>query len=71
VVLKLWQAEVLSQQGGPGEILNAEKTGIVIGCFQDALRVTVLQREGGRKMSAQEFLAGHALKPGQKFIPGL
>jgi hypothetical protein len=26
-----------------------------------------LQREGGRKLSAQEFLAGHPLKAGEKF----
>jgi methionyl-tRNA formyltransferase len=70
-LLKVWQAEVVSQNGPPGEILSADKTGIVIGCGQDALRVLALQREGGRKMSAQEFLAGHALKPGQKLIPGL
>jgi hypothetical protein len=25
-----------------------------------------LQREGGRRLSAQEFLAGHPLLPGQK-----
>lgn len=69
--LKIWQAEVLSQKGGPGEILSANKSGIVIGCGQDALRVTMLQREGGRKMSAQEFLAGHPLGAGQRFNPEL
>jgi len=65
-LLKIWQAEVVSQTGSPGEILSAERTSIVIGCGQGALRVTTLQRQGGRKMSAQEFLAGHALKPGEK-----
>jgi len=69
--LKILQAEVASQTGNPGEILNAGKTGIMVGCGQDALWVTKLQREGGRKMSAQEFLAGHELRPGQKFITTL
>ena len=64
-LLKIWGAEVLSQPGSPGEILQAEKSGIVIGCGQDALRVTTLQREGGRRMSAADFLAGHPLQPGQ------
>jgi methionyl-tRNA formyltransferase len=64
LLLKLWQAEVVSGQRTAGEILSADKTGIVIACGEGALRVTNLQREGGRKMSAQEFLAGHALKPG-------
>ncbi|MEK7707948.1 MAG: methionyl-tRNA formyltransferase [Verrucomicrobiota bacterium] len=66
-LLKIWQSEVVPQGGTPGEILSADKSGIVIGCGQDALRVTILQREGGRRMSAHEFLAGHTLKSGQKF----
>jgi methionyl-tRNA formyltransferase len=67
-LLKIWQAEVVFAVGTPGEVVSADKTGIVIGCSEDALRVTMLQREGGRKMSVQEFLTGHGLKPGQKFI---
>ena len=66
VLLKIWQAEVLSKQGTAGEILSADKTGIVIGCGEGALRVTQLQREGGRRMSATEFLAGHPLPVGIK-----
>ncbi len=64
-LLKIWDAEIVSQQGAPGEILQAEKSGLVIGCGQDALRITLLQREGGRRMSAADFLAGHLLKTGQ------
>jgi methionyl-tRNA formyltransferase len=51
----------------PGEILSADKTGIVVGCGKNALRILELQREGGRRMSAAEFLAGHPLKVGEKF----
>jgi len=67
-LLKIWQAEVISQVGRPGEILRADKTGIVVACGHDALRILTLQREGGRRMSAQEFLAGHALNPGQSLV---
>jgi methionyl-tRNA formyltransferase len=70
-LLKCWQAEVVPQHGAPGEILVADKTGVVVACGQDALRVTRLQRAGGRPMSAAEFLAGHPLRPGQRFTePG-
>lgn len=65
-LLKIWGAELVLQPGMPGTILEAEKSGIVIGCGNDALRITSLQREGGRRMSAAEFLAGHPLKPGMK-----
>jgi methionyl-tRNA formyltransferase len=67
LLLKIWQAEVVERAAGnPGEVLAAEKSGIVIACGENALKVTTLQREGGRKMSAQEFLTGNALKPGTK-----
>ena len=63
-ILKIWEAEVISEIGSPGKILRADKSGIVLGCGQDALRIHMLQREGGRRMTAGEFLAGHLLKPG-------
>lgn len=66
VLLKLWQAAPESGQGTAGELLSADKNGIVIGCGDGLLRVTSLQREGGRRMSAQEFLAGHPMMPGTK-----
>ncbi len=69
-LLKIWGAEVISRSGNAGEILQAEKSGIIIGCGEDALRVTSLQREGGRRMSAADFLAGHPLPPGIKLEGG-
>jgi methionyl-tRNA formyltransferase len=64
-LLKISGAEIVLQPGAPGEILQAEKTGIIIGCGENALRITSLQREGGRRMSTADFLAGHPVKPGQ------
>ena len=64
-LLKILEAEVAAQSGRPGCVLQADKGGIMVGCGADALRILVLQREGGRRMSAREFLAGHPLKPGQ------
>jgi methionyl-tRNA formyltransferase len=51
----------------PGEVLSANKNGIVVACGQGALRILEIQREGSRRMSAAEFLAGHLLKVGEKF----
>ena len=65
-LLKIWQAEVVDRAGPPGEVLQADKAGIVVGCGREALRMLVLQREGGRRLKAQEFLAGHPLHPGQR-----
>jgi methionyl-tRNA formyltransferase len=69
-LLKIWEASIVTQSGPPGEILSAHKSGIVVGCSQQSLRISLLQREGGRRMSASEFLAGHPLKVGEKFAAG-
>jgi methionyl-tRNA formyltransferase len=65
-LLKIWKAEVVETTGSAGGILQAGGDGIVVGCGKNALRVLELQLEGGRRMSAQEFLAGHPLKSGEK-----
>jgi methionyl-tRNA formyltransferase len=36
----------------------------VVECGTDGLRLQALQREGGRRMGAGEFLSGHPLPPG-------
>jgi methionyl-tRNA formyltransferase len=66
-LLKVWEAEVVSESGSPAEILCADKSRLTIGCGQNALRILTLQREGGRRMTAAEFLAGHPLKAGEYF----
>jgi methionyl-tRNA formyltransferase len=65
-LLKIWKAEVTEKSGAAGEILSADEHGIVVACGKDALRILDLQREGGRRMTAREFLAGHCLKIGEK-----
>ena len=70
LLLKIWSAELVSTGGNAGEVLSADKSGIVIGCGEYALRVTILQREGGRRMSAKEFLAGNPLPPGTRLASG-
>ena len=66
-LLKIWKAETVEQSGRTGEILSADRNGILVACGRDALRILELQREGGRRMNAAEFLAGHALNAGENF----
>jgi methionyl-tRNA formyltransferase len=66
LMLKVWDAQI--EEGSSavaGSVLRADKTGIVVACGQGALRIQQLQKEGGRRLSAQEFLAGHPLQPGE------
>jgi methionyl-tRNA formyltransferase len=64
-LLKIWESEVAAATGPPGEILSADKAGVVVACGQDALRIRQLQLEGGKRLNAQQFLTGHALASGQ------
>ena len=66
LLLKIWRAEVVERAGPPGEILQANKEGIVVGCGHNALRILELQREGGRCLPARDFLAGNPLRAGEK-----
>ncbi len=66
-LLKIWKVEVVEKSGGAGEVLSADKNGIVVACGKNALQILELQREGGRRLSAQEFLSGNPLKVGRKF----
>jgi methionyl-tRNA formyltransferase len=65
VLLKIWNAEAVENAGTAGEILSADEKGIVIGCEDKGIRVTELQLEGGRRLGAREFLAGHHLRIGE------
>ncbi len=69
VAVEVWNKENMFLKSGikPGTILSANKNGIVVLCGKDFLHVSELQREGGRRMGAAEFLAGHALRTGEKF----
>ena len=66
-LLKIWRAEAVEQNGPAGIVLSADKTGIVVGCGQCALRILELQREGGKRLSVEQFLAGFPLKAGGRF----
>jgi methionyl-tRNA formyltransferase len=66
-LLKLGRASLEdARSGSAGEVLQADKNGIVVACGQGAIRFQELQSEGGRKMSAGEWLTGHSLPPGTK-----
>lgn len=68
-ILKIWDAAVQEHAfKTPGEILEAGKFGILVACGEHALRVLELQLEGGKRLTVQQFLSGHEVKPGQKLV---
>jgi methionyl-tRNA formyltransferase len=63
-LLKIWEAIPCNDSGAPGIIVKADKTGIMVGCGQGSLQIQVLQREGGKRLSAAQFIAGHPFREG-------
>ncbi|MDR2324050.1 MAG: methionyl-tRNA formyltransferase [Acidovorax sp.] len=68
--IKLWAAtpEALPQEADgaaqPGQVLAADADGVLVACGQGALRLTQLQRAGGKKLAAGDFLRGFEIPVG-------
>ena len=70
-VIKLWSYEIDSCLRPPNEdcgmILSANAAGVQVACGQGVLRLTGLQRTGGKRLGVADFLRGFALAPGMVF----
>ena len=70
--LKLWQAVAETAEGQvqvgaqPGTVLSADASGVRVACAEGVLCLTQLQRPGGKRLSAADFLRGCPLQPGQR-----
>jgi methionyl-tRNA formyltransferase len=58
VTVKIWNAQAVDARGRPGQVLSADAQGIVVACGEGALRLTELQKPGGKRLAAGEFLKG-------------
>ncbi|GGA97258.1 methionyl-tRNA formyltransferase [Macrococcus hajekii] len=65
--MKFWSAERAEGQGKPGEILAADKEGIVVAASEGAIRLTEVQPAGKKKMNAGDFAAGRKDLKGMVF----
>lgn len=69
--VKLWRYEISScsrpDSLGCGTILYVNEAGITVSCGQGALCLTELQRAGGKRLPAADFLRGFPLASGMQF----
>jgi methionyl-tRNA formyltransferase len=65
--IKCWRGVVAQGQGRPGALLAVGEQGIEVACGRGSLRLTELQRPGGKRLPAREFLQGRTLAPGLAF----
>ena len=61
VAVKIWQAHAVAGDGASGEVLQADAQGIVVACGDGALRLNELQKPGGKRLAATEFLKSFPL----------
>ena len=74
VTLKIWEAvaEAFAPVNvAPGEVMAVGKDGIVVATGAGTLCLRCLQKPGGKRLAAREFLAGFPLRGGDLFdLPG-
>jgi len=68
--LKLWQAvaEPLQTAAQPGTVVQADASGVRVACGEGQLCLTQLQRPGGKRLGAADFLHGCPLQAGQRLV---
>ncbi|MGE8318040.1 MAG: methionyl-tRNA formyltransferase [Comamonas sp.] len=68
--IKLWDYAVDSSSrtadAAPGQILSVSDQGVTVACGDGALRLTQLQRAGGKRLPAADFLRGFPLAAGMR-----
>jgi methionyl-tRNA formyltransferase len=70
-ILKIWEAAVwpgtVPAGARPGEVLAVSEQGVDVAAADGVLRLTRLQKAGGKALDAAQFLRGFALAPGMVF----
>jgi methionyl-tRNA formyltransferase len=60
VRLKIFAAHVVDQKGKPGEVLCADKRGLIVATGEKSISLYKVQLEGKAWMTGQDFIRGHA-----------
>ena len=66
--VRIWRAEALPGESAapPGTVVGADASGVRITCGTGQLRLDELQRPGGKRIAAREFVAGARNLTGQR-----
>jgi len=67
--IKIWRARRVEHQGTPGSVLESGAGGVLIACGEGALQAIELQRAGGVRLAAADFLRGFPINRGERFGP--
>jgi methionyl-tRNA formyltransferase len=64
--IKIWRANTQPAHGAAGTVLAASEQGVLVACGEQALLATELQRAGGKRLAAAQFLRGFPIAPGEQ-----
>jgi len=65
--VKIWRARCAGGSAAPGTVLESAAGSVKVACGTDALVITELQRAGGTRLGAADFLRGFPIRTGARF----
>jgi methionyl-tRNA formyltransferase len=66
--IKIWRANLLADHHSePGLVTGVNSKGIEVACGSGSLRITQMQRAGGKRLAVADFLRGSPLAVGARF----
>lgn len=64
-VVKIYKTTPVDASGKVGEVLSSDpKNGLIIACKHGAIKILELQRQGGKRLNADDFLRGYKIEVG-------
>jgi methionyl-tRNA formyltransferase len=72
--IKLWRAGAITVSDvaqAPGTVIATSADGIAVACGSGAVLLTELQRPGGKRLTATQFLQGQPVRVGDRFEVGV
>lgn len=64
IPVKIWRASVVETEGVPGEVLAGGT--LLVACGKNGLELEALQKPGGKRLDAKQFLSGFPVPPGSR-----
>lgn len=69
--IKVWQTSVIAHDSDqPGKVTAIEHNGIIVACGTGLIRLEIIQKSGGKRLSVTKFLTGFEIHPGDYFDIG-
>ena len=64
IILNILSAVPVDGNGREGEVISADKRGIIVACGSGAIKILQLQPAGGKVMKDSDYVNGRKIKAG-------